>query len=586
MTTAVDRVTSLVALTLSAAAAALPACGGPAVRHFPLRDPVVIDGDTRPVSVRCHEVENDDKKETVCTPDVYESGFAWDAADNSVFRPLSKLFQVDPARRAPNVNSLDEVPDSAWFTNRIGVREVPLEELGRGACTPEAMLDGEHAAPQSWLVDRGKTDGSSPGFRVKVPGKGKYMLKSDGSPTTEKPSAASVIGAAVYHAVGFNTSCEQLVYVAPSALKLAPGLTVTDNTGITRPFDRAALDKLIASSVHRGALVRFQGSAWLPGRLLGPFRYEETRADDPNDVFPHEERRELRGGRLLAAWIQHIDAREQNTMDSWIAVDSKHPESSPGYVRHYYLDTSDSFGTEWAWDVVSRALSHSYLLDYQYISEDFLTFGIIQRPWDRARKTPGQEVFAYYSNMDFDPETWVNEYPNPAFSRMTESDGAWMARILARFTPAHVKKLAEMGQFAEPGRTAYLADLLEARLRIILMRYLQRLSPVANVHLEGSTLCATDVARAREVFPAESFRYEGELRVEGRAPAPLAVAASEAGRVCVGLPPVEAVGARREKPGYVIVRIANGASKGPLDAHLYAIAGGGYRLVGLERPEE
>ena len=34
--------------------------------------------------------------------------------------------------RAMNVNTLDEVPDSSWFTNRIGRREIPLDELVRG----------------------------------------------------------------------------------------------------------------------------------------------------------------------------------------------------------------------------------------------------------------------------------------------------------------------------------------------------------------------------------------------------------------------------------------------------------------------
>src|SRR5688572_4071804 len=34
--------------------------------------------------------------------------------------------------RAMNVNTIDEVPDSTWFTNRIGRREIPLEELVRG----------------------------------------------------------------------------------------------------------------------------------------------------------------------------------------------------------------------------------------------------------------------------------------------------------------------------------------------------------------------------------------------------------------------------------------------------------------------
>ena len=34
--------------------------------------------------------------------------------------------------RAVNANTLDEVPDSSWFTNRIGVRELPLAEIARG----------------------------------------------------------------------------------------------------------------------------------------------------------------------------------------------------------------------------------------------------------------------------------------------------------------------------------------------------------------------------------------------------------------------------------------------------------------------
>ena len=38
---------------------------------------------------------------------------------------------------AQNVNTLDEVPDSSWFTNRHGVRRMSREELVRGPDTIE-----------------------------------------------------------------------------------------------------------------------------------------------------------------------------------------------------------------------------------------------------------------------------------------------------------------------------------------------------------------------------------------------------------------------------------------------------------------
>src|SRR5258708_3185798 len=174
-----------------------------------------------------------------------------------------------------------------------------------------------------------------------------------------------------------------------------------------------------------------QASAWLPGRLIGPFRYTGTRVDDPNDVIDHQDRRELRGGRLLAAWLDHFDAREQNSMDVWLADRKEQPDSSPGQVRHYYLDTSDCLGSEWAWDAISRRLGYSYLLDWKDISLAFITLGIPTRTWDRVERTPGREHFGYFNVADFVPDEWKNEYPNAAFSRMTERDGAWMARILA-----------------------------------------------------------------------------------------------------------------------------------------------------------
>ena len=202
---------------------------------------------------------------------------------------------------------------------------------------------------------QGKDGRSSPGFRVIVAGKGKYLFKGEPPEQPERPSAASVIGAAAYAAVGFGTSCEQIGGLRPSLLKLTPGLQHKGNFGGIEPFDQRVVDKILADAPHRGGLVRMQASAWLPGYLLGPFSYKGTRADDPNDVIAHDDRRELRGGRLLAAWLDHFDAREQNTMTSWITDapgGKSKPDASPGHVVHYYLDTSDCLGSEWDWEQI------------------------------------------------------------------------------------------------------------------------------------------------------------------------------------------------------------------------------------------
>lgn len=567
---------------------ALYGCGG-ADRPFPLRDPVTVDTDLRPVTVACRRSPTPkDPHNVSCAPEVYVSPLIWDGMDNLVFRPLTETVGIEHHEEAVNVNSLDEVPDSAWFTNRIGVRSMSVAELARGACRPDLILDPDAFADGSWLIDKGKTDGSSPGFRVNIPGRGKYLLKGEPKNQPERPSAASVIGAAVYEATGFNTSCEQVVYFRPSLLKLAPGLTVKGNFGGTEPFDQAKVDKILADTPHRGDLVRMQASAWLPGYLIGPFRYLGTRADDPNDVVPHDDRRELRGGRLVAAWLDHFDAREQNTLDTWVtAAQSKghKPDASPGHVVHYYLDTSDCLGSEWDWAQISRRLGYSYVIDWGDLGADFVTFGIPLRPWDRVRHVPGNEIFGFFDVENFEPEHWKNEYPNAAFSRMTEHDGAWMARILAHFTPEMVETLARMGKLSDPARTEYLTSVLQGRLDKILARYLTRLSPLSNAHVEGlDRLCADDLAEIRGLRPAPEFRYEARM-VGGpylRAMRPAM------GQVCVSLPPLAVSSDLKDGAAerYVRVAVSDGVARGALVAHLYYLGPSrGYRLVGLERPE-
>ena len=432
---------------------------------------------------------------------------------------------------------------------------------------------------------REKGEGSTDGFRVVVAGHGKYLFKADDADTPEHASAAETLGARVYYAAGYYTSCEQVVYFRRSTLKLTPGLKWKHNFGDEEDFGPAELEKVLGHCAKKGDFIRMQASAWLSGQNLGGYQYEGTRGDDPNDVIPHEDRRELRGKRLLNAWLDRFDDRRGNTLDLWIADRPGPPDTSPGHVIHYQMDTSEALGSEWAWEPISRRLGYSYVVDWRDVTVDLLTAGARLETWDTVRKTPGKETFAYFNVADFVPETWKNEYPVAAFSRMTERDGAWMARILAHFDRGTVEVLSHTARFSDPSDTDYLAKVLEGRLHKILERYLTVLSPLADVHMETEhLLCGTDLAEVRALREPVAFRYSarrlggGWLKVERR----------PGGGVCVEVPAAAPEGGPPDDDPsrYVRVRIEDGVAPGPLIAHLYDLGPTrGSRLAGVERPE-
>ncbi|HLK36609.1 MAG TPA: hypothetical protein VKU41_07630 [Polyangiaceae bacterium] len=558
-------------------------------RRFPLREPVWRDTDLQSVRARCHAQPTDeDPRHVSCAPEPYDGTLYWDGADQMVLRPLSQMVGLSTGTESVDVNSLDEVPDSAWFTNRIGFRPMSSAELRQNACPADKLLDPETAKEGSWVIDKGKTFGSTPGFRMKVPGKGKYLVKLEAH-RSERQVAASVIGEAVYYAAGYNASCEQALWVRPSVFKLTPGLTSRrGNFGDLYPFDEKALRELMQSSTMRDGLLRVSASAWIPGYGLGQFRYDGTRDDDPNDVVPHEDRRELRGARLLAAWIGDVDCREGNSFDTWMAdAPGGPPDSSPGHVVHYQIGTSAALGNVWDSDELSRRLGYSYLVDWGDMATSFLLLGAVSPAYERVQKKPGQEIFGYWNVEDFEPEQWKNEYPNPAFDRATERDAAWMARILARFTPDLVHTLVEMTKLSDPANAAYLESVLNGRLAKILARYLGRLSPIGELYVDGSsTLCGTDLAEWRGLRDARSFRYGARL-LDGRG-GWLRVERRPGGGICASLPHVAPDGSpSSDDPArYVRVRIEDGFAPGPLVAHLYDLGPArGYRLAGVVRPD-
>ncbi|HET9989716.1 MAG TPA: hypothetical protein VFQ65_14390, partial [Kofleriaceae bacterium] len=76
----------------------------------------------------------------------------------TVEKPLVRALELRRAQRAAGVNALDEVPDSTWFTNRIGVADLTADQIRSGPLTvdsPELHLP--------WTVKSTKAGGASIG---------------------------------------------------------------------------------------------------------------------------------------------------------------------------------------------------------------------------------------------------------------------------------------------------------------------------------------------------------------------------------------------------------------------------------------
>src|SRR5262245_33661716 len=75
--------------------------------------------------------------------------------------------------RAQNINTVDELPDSSWFTNRAGVRPLTPQEVAVGPDTDNGPASG------TWTVTSSKSDGVTPGFTVSDSTGQRWFLKFD-----------------------------------------------------------------------------------------------------------------------------------------------------------------------------------------------------------------------------------------------------------------------------------------------------------------------------------------------------------------------------------------------------------------------
>ena len=147
--------------------------------------------------------------------------------------------------RAANVNTMDEVPDSTWFTNRIGRTPMSIEQLVRGPNQLDIVnIDG-------WPIVQEKSSGITPGYRVTDPSGHLYQVKFDPPSNPEMASGAEVI-------LDFTLARTELGNwtnrVSASAAVTDPDVSNNLSTWITRI--RLDADLEVAGSVVPGTIRR------------------------------------------------------------------------------------------------------------------------------------------------------------------------------------------------------------------------------------------------------------------------------------------------------------------------------------------
>jgi hypothetical protein len=475
--------------------------------------------------------------------------------------------------RAANVNSIDEVPDSSWFTNRAGARDLTAAEVASGPDTS----DGPAIGP--WTITSSKSDGVTPGFTVKDSEGTRWFLKFDPRGYRGMTTGTEVAVTKLMWALGYNVPENHIAHLRPEQLTIGSSATFTPKSGRKRGLRRDDVEQLLAG-VDREAdgSYRVVASKALAGKPIGRIRFFGTRPDDPNDIVPHEDRRELRGYGVFAAWLNHVDAKAINTLDTLVT------DNGRSFVRHHLIDFGSTLGSGGVGPADYWA-GTQYLLEGGTIGHRIVGFGFNRPSWTRVGFYEAPSVGRLpASSQTFDPTQWKPRVPNRAFLQARADDQFWAARKLMALRTDLLRAAVSAGEFGDPVSEAMLVRTLVDRRNAIARAYLTAVNPIADPALSTdgtltfqNVAVDADVARAPQEYRARWFQFDnatGETTLIGET----ASRSTTVGAPCAL--PVRA-------GSYLKVQLRsagtpNAAWEAPVDAY-FRMVDGQWRLIGFER---
>ncbi|NIN70571.1 MAG: hypothetical protein GTO46_01285, partial [Gemmatimonadetes bacterium] len=431
-----------------------------------------------------------------------------DFFEQSIRRPLTYVLIPPRALRswlgnkveAYNPTAEDDVTASTWFRHRNSRQRLTIAEVARG---PAHGVPPDTSGP--WTVIGAKVRGITPGYMIRDAAGNVYLIKFDPPDYEELMTAAEAITSRFFYAAGYMAPAAYIVELDPAKARAAESLAFEDRLGRVHAINDDDLQEMLAGlAVRPDGRIRAVASQIMPGGI-GPFSFEGTRDDDPADTIPHEHLRELRGMYVMAAWLNHLDTKQQNTLDTVVEEDGQL------WVRHCLIDFGSSLGSAGIAPNVPRD-GAEFDFDLGAISARLFTGGIYTGSWERYSHQLEHASIGFYSTDLFDPGSWKSNYPNPAFQNRTTRDGYWGAKLVASFDDEQIRAVVATGRLSDPAAEAALVQAIIGRRDLTVEYWYSRVTPLEGPSIAGSSaapvLTFRDLAVAEGVVPVNERRYE------------------------------------------------------------------------------
>ena len=475
--------------------------------------------------------------------------------------------------RAKDINTIDEVPDSSWFTNRVGTTTITPEAITRGPLTGPPP-DSSH-----WVLLREKTAGVHPGFTAKDAKGETWFLEFDPPYFPEGATGSVVVATKLFWALGYNQVESYLSTFDPKKVDIDPKATVRRPSGARTPFTHDDINAILENVArNKDGTYRVIAGRLLPGRILGDYRFAGTRPDDPNDLVPHEYRRSLRALRVFGAWTNLTDLKAANTLDSLVT------ENGRGIVKHYLQDVGSTFGM--CNDLHEWDLSWEHFYQGDATRKRLFTFGFALSPWQTVKYVEYPSIGKFEGDV-FDPRKWRPQTPTTAYMELRDDDAFWAARRVGAFTDELIRAAVHTGEFSDPEAEKYLGDVLIKRRNKITSIYLTAVNPIVSPRLDASgTLTFANAAFDAGVAQVPATYHAAWLRFDNATDETQPIASTSSSTTSIAAPGGLPTGAG----SFVAVDISVESQayptwKRPVRTYFRRDAGG-WTLVGLERLPE